>query len=137
VISFLGIFAYIAIPRMKSGLIDRYKSQTLAQKIVADLWLARNMAITDASRNTSGFAVQMEGSPPYRSYKVANLSTGQTVSSFSIDPKVSCSGGAQFKFGPLGNLLTGSGNQLVVSGGGKICTINVIGATGAVQCIEN
>jgi Tfp pilus assembly protein FimT len=137
VVLFLGIATYIAITRMKISVIDRYKSETLAQRIVSDLRLARNMAITDASRNTSGIAVQMEGSPPYQGYKIINLSDGQTVSQFTIDNKISCSGGTQFKFGPLGNLLTGSDNQLLVSSGGKTSTINIISATGAVECIEN
>lgn len=137
VVIFLGIMAYIAITRTKTSLIDRYKSETLARKIITDLRLARNLAITDASRNTSGFAVQMAGTPPYQGYNVVNLSNNQIISSFTIDNKISCTGGGLFKFGPLGNLLSGSSNQLIVSAGGKIATINIISATGSVECTEN
>jgi hypothetical protein len=133
----LGIFAFVTVPRMQVNLLDRYKNKTLAQKIVTDLRLTRNMAVTDAARNTAGFAVQMVGTPPYRSYNIVNLSDGQIVSSHTIDDTISCSAGASFKFGPLGNLLAGSDNRLIILAGGKTSTINITAATGSVQCTQN
>ena len=134
---FLGIFAYITVPRMQTSIIERYKNATTAQKIVTDLRLARNLAITEAASNSAGFALQMAGTSPYSGYTIVNLSNGHIVSTHTIDPKVSCSSGSLFKFGPLGNLLAGSGTQLVLSAAGKTSTINLIPATGAVQCVEN
>jgi Tfp pilus assembly protein FimT len=134
---FLGIFAYIAVPRMQTSLIERYKSETAAQKIVTDLRLVRNLAITEAASNTAGFALHMAGTSPYSGYTIVNLSNGRIVSTHTIDTKISCSGDSLFKFGPMGNLLDGSGTQLVFSAAGKTSTINLTPATGAAQCIEN
>jgi Tfp pilus assembly protein FimT len=134
---FLGILAFVAVPKMQVAILDRYQNKTLAQKIVTDLCLARNMAVTDAARNTSGFAVQMVGTSPYRNYNITNLATGEVISSHTIASTVSCTGGSLFKFGPLGNLLTGSGTQLLISAGGKTSTINIVAATGAVKHTSN
>ena len=137
VVLFLGILAFIAVPRMQTGILDRYKSETLAQKIVADLQLTRNLAITDAANNTEGFALQMIGTSPYRSYNIVNLATGQVVSTHTIHNNISCTSGSLFKFGPLGNLLAGSSTGLTVSAGGRTSAISIVAATGTVQCIEN
>ena len=134
---FLGIFAYITVPRLQTSIIERYKSETTAQKIVTDLRLTRTMAITEAASNSAGFALQMAGTSPYSGYTIVNLANGQTVSTHTITTKIFCSGGAIFKFGPMGNLLAGSGSQLVVWASGKTSTISLIPATGAVQCNEN
>jgi Tfp pilus assembly protein FimT len=134
---FLGIFAYVAVPRMQTSILDRYKSKSAAQKIVTDLRLARTMAITEAASNTAGFALQMAGTSPYSGYTIVNLASGQTVATHTIDAKIFCSGGTLFKFGPLGNLLVGSDTQLVVSAAGKTSTIGITAATGAAQCVEN
>lgn len=134
---FLGIFAYVAVPRLQTSIIERYKSKSAAQKIVTDLRLVRNLAITEAASNTAGFSLQMAGTSPYSGYTIVNLSNGQTVATHTIDAKISCSGGALFKFGPMGNLLSGSDTQLVVSSADKTSTIGIAAATGAVQCVEN
>ena len=134
---FLGIFAYVAVPRMQTSILDRYKSESAAQKIVTDLRLVRNLAITEAANNTAGFALQMAGTSPYSGYTIVNLANNQTVATHTIDAKISCSGGALFKFGPMGNLLAGSDTQLVVSAAGKTSSIGITAATGSVQCVEN
>jgi Tfp pilus assembly protein FimT len=134
---FLGIFAYVAVPRMQTSIIELYKGKSAAQKIVTDLRLVRNLAITEAAGNSAGFALQMAGASPYSGYTIVNLANGQTVAAHSIDAKVSCSGGSLFKFGPMGNLLAGSDTQLVVSAAGKNSTIGITAATGAVQCVGN
>lgn len=134
---FLGIFAYIAVPRMQTSIIERYKGKSAAQKIVTDLRLVRNLAITEAADNTAGFALQMAGTSPYSGYTIVNLSNGHTISTHTLDTKISCSGGILFKFGPMGNLLAGSDTQLVISAAEKSSTIGITAATGAVQCVEN
>ena len=79
----------------------------------------------------------MVGSAPYFAYEIVNLDTLATIDSHIIDSDVNCIGGDQFKFGPLGNLLSGSDTQLTVSAVGKTFTINIIPPTGMVKCTEN
>ena len=79
----------------------------------------------------------MTGSAPYSGYEIVNLDDSAIVDSATVDADVSCTGGSTFDFGPLGNLLIGSDNQLIVSGGGKSFTISVMSATGTVKCAEN
>jgi hypothetical protein len=79
----------------------------------------------------------MTGSAPYSGYQIQNLNTSTVVDSHTIDSNINCTGSSQFRFGPLGNLLTGSGNQLVVSASGKTFTITLTPATGTVKCTEN
>jgi Tfp pilus assembly protein FimT len=135
IIAMLGALAFIAIPRLRFSAIYRKQADTDARKIVTDLRRARQLAISDAATNTSGFALNRTGS----NFQIVNLSNGTTVpnSTFSTNPKVTCSGGTAFQFGPLGNLKAGSDYQLTVSAQGKNFTISITPATGMVQCIEN
>ena len=137
VVVFLGVIAAIAVPRLNFSNISGQKADTTAWKIVTDLRRTRNLAISNAANNTAGFALNMTGSAPYSGYEIQNLDTSATVDSLSIDSNINCTGSSQFKFGPLGNLLTGSGNQLIVSASGKTFTITLTAATGMVRCTEN
>jgi prepilin-type N-terminal cleavage/methylation domain-containing protein len=137
VISLLGIFAVIAVPRLNFALVSRQKVDYLARKIVTDLRRTRELAISNAANNSNGFALNMLGSAPYATYEIANLSDLAVVESHTIDSSLNCIGGAVFRFGPLGNLLTGSDTQLTVTAEGKSFTITIIPATGGVQCVEN
>ena len=134
VLLFLAAFAYIAVIRVPTALLDNYKSGTFAKKLITDMRLARSMAITDAAGNNTGFVVVMLGSQPYRNYEIRNDANDAVVSSFSIDPKISCTGGSNFHFGPLGNLVSGSGTQLNISAAGKTSTITIVAATGSIKC---
>jgi Tfp pilus assembly protein FimT len=137
VMIFLGVIATIAVPRLNYSTISGQKADTIAWKIVTDLRRTRSLAISNAAENTTGFALNMTGSSPYSGYEIQNLNTSAIVDSHSIDSNINCTGSSQFKFGPLGNLLTGSGNQLVVSASGKTFTITLTTATGTVKCTEN
>jgi len=79
----------------------------------------------------------MTGSSPYSGYQILNRDTSEVVDSYSIDSEISCTGGSSFKFGPLGNLLTGSDTQVTVSADGKTFVIIVTAATGMVKCTGN
>lgn len=137
VVIFLGIFVAIAVPRLNRAVLSKHKADTLAGKIVTDLRRTRRLAISDAANNTDGFKLGMTGSDPYSGYEIINLNTATTVDSHAIDSSISCTGDNEFKFGPLGNLLSGSGTQLSIAGGGKSFTMNIVPATGTVKCVEN
>jgi len=137
VVLFIGIVAAIAVPRLNFAVISKHKAEATARKIVTDLRRTRRMAISDAAGNDEGFELIMGGSEPYNDYEIENRDTGETVDSHTIDSGVSCTGGKNFRFGPLGNLNGGSDTQLALSAEGKTFTITIIPATGTVKCVEN
>jgi len=135
IVVILGVLACIAVPRLQFATVYRKQADTVARKIVTDLRRTRRLAISDAATNTNGFALNRTG----LTYQIVDLSDGTTIpnGTFSIDPKIFCSGGTSFQFGTLGNLKTGSDSQLTVSAQGKTFTISIIPATGMIQCTEN
>jgi len=135
IVVILGALAFIAVPRLQFATVYRKQADTIARKLVTDLRRTRRLAVSDAATNTDGFALNRAGS----TYEIVDLSDGQTIpnGTFSIDSKISCSGGTSFQFGPLGNLKTGSNSQLTVSAQGKTFTISITPATGIIQCTEN
>jgi Tfp pilus assembly protein FimT len=138
IVVFLGVFAYIAVPRFNLAVVSRYKAEGIAKKIATDLRLTRGLAISDAATNTKGFNLNMVGANPYGSYEIENDDTNVTVATHTIDSAVTVAGVNKFfKFQPLGNLQTGSDLQLTVSAEGKSFTITVISATGVVKYVEN
>lgn len=135
IVLFLGILAAIAVPRLNFPAITRKQVETVARKIVTDLRRTRSLAISDAAENTDGYALNMTGSP-YTGYKIVDLSDSSQVDSHTIDSDITCTGGASFQFGPLGNLLAESDAQLVVFAEEKTFTIKITSATGMVKCTE-
>jgi Tfp pilus assembly protein FimT len=135
VVMILGAIAFIAIPRINFTGLNRKQANAVAKKIATDLRRTRTLAISYAANNTKGYNLQMIGSSPYTSYNIVDANSSSTVQTLTIDSSVSCTGGSLFKFGPLGNLLSGSSATAIsVSSGGKTYTITVISATGIVQC---
>jgi len=136
---FLGILAAISVPKMTFFIISKQKAETFANQIVTDLRRTRRLAISDAATNTEGYEVNMTGVGPYTGYEIVNLKTSTTITNgtFSIDSDISCDGGDNFQFGPLGNLKTGSSTQLTVTAGGKTFTITITSATGMVKCVKS
>jgi len=137
VVLFVGIFAAIAVPRINIASLSKQKADTIARKIAIDLRRTRMLAVSNAAGNSSGFALKMVGSSPYNAYEIEDLSTSTVVDSHSFDSVISCSGGANFQFGPLGSLITGSDSSLTVTTAGRSFTITIISATGMVKCVEN
>jgi Tfp pilus assembly protein FimT len=135
IVLILGTLAFIAIPRMNFSTLYRKQADATARKIVTDMRRARLLAITNAVNNSDGFALQRSGS----TFEIKDLSDSSTVpnSTFTVDSSISCSGGTNFQFGPLGNLKAGSDSTLTVSSEGKRFTISIIAATGSIQCTEN
>ena len=140
VVIFVGILAAVALPRINFAIIRKQKADTSARKIVTDLRRIRRLAITDAANNTSGYQINMTGGPPFTGYEIVNLDPPSAVlETHTIDSDVSCTctGGTLFKFGPLGNLLAGSGTQIDTSAEGRSFTITLIASTGIIKCVEN
>jgi len=139
IVIFVGIFAAIAVPRFNFAVISGQKADTVARKIVTDLRRTRTLAISDAASNTKGYELKMVGSVPYNRYEIENIDTHATVDSHTMDSgiTISCTDGHRFRFGPLGNLKSGSGSELIVSAGGKSYTVTIIPATGTVKCVED
>ena len=135
---FLGILAAISVPRMTFFIISKQKAETFANQVVTDLRRTRRLAISDAATNTDGYELNMIGGGPYTGYEIVNLNTSTTITNgtFSIDSDISCDGGANFQFGPLGNRKPGSGTQLTVTGGEKTFTITIT-LIGMVKCVES
>jgi len=140
-VMFLGILAVITVPRLNFGIISKQKADTIARKIVTDLRRTRGLAISDAANNSKGYELKLVGSVPYSAYEIENIDTHETVGSFTTgDVTIDCSGGHKFRFGPLGELKSGSTTEMSVSAGGnppRRITITVIPATGMIKCVEN
>ncbi len=140
IVAIVAALTFIAVPRLGFTALRRKQAGTVAKKIVTDLRRTRRLAISDAANNTDGFALNMTGGSPYTGYEIVNLKPpSATVDSHTIDSDISCTGGATFQFGPLGNLKAESDTQLAVSPSGKTftITITIIEATGTVKCTED
>lgn len=135
--AFLGVFAIIAVPRLNFAVVSKHKADSYAKKIVTDLRLTRSLAISEAATNSKGYDLEMTGSDPYTGYEIINNDTKDVVASYTIDPKVNCTGDNKFGFGPLGNLTDTGHTQLTVSANGRSFTININPATGLIKCVEN
>ena len=134
VVIILGALTVIAVPRLPVGALHRGKVEVAAAKIVADLRLTRQLAISNAATNARGFTLNMIGRAPYGAYEIVNESTRETVVSRVIDPVATCQGTSTFEFGPLGSLEDYYDPQLRVSADGKTVVISVVRATGMVKC---
>ena len=137
IVMILGIFAFVAVPRLNYAIVKQHRAEAAARKIATDLRFTRNLAISEAATNNVGFELKMLGSGSYTGYEIINSDTLTKVSSHSIDSDVTCTGDGSFNFEPLGNLQAGANSQLTVSAEGKSYTITIIQATGAVKCAEN
>jgi len=134
IVVMLAVVAFIAIPRLQFSTLYRKQADTVARKIVTDLRRTRELAISNAATDPNGYAISRTG----LTYQIVD-GNGTPISNgtFSIDPNISCSGGTNFRFGPLGNLTVYDSNQLTVSSQGKIFTISITSATGMIKCTQN
>jgi Tfp pilus assembly protein FimT len=130
IVLIIGALTFIAVPRLNIGVLYRTQAHTVAKTIVTDLRRTRTLAITNAVNNPTGFTLSISGS----TYQIINDSNSATVDSQTIDSHITLGGGNLFRFGPLGNLRSGSSAQLTVSSEGKTYTITVIPGTGIVEC---
>lgn len=133
----VGILAAIAVPRMNMAVIDEQKSHTFARKLAADLRYARQLALTHAAQNNQGYGLYLTGGGSYTAYEIRDLDTNDVIHSYPIDESVLVTGGHEFRFGPLGNLLSGSDRQIQVTAGDREFNLAVQPATGAIVCTED
>lgn len=136
VLLFVAAFAAVAVPRINFSAVTKRKADTLARRITTDLRHTRILAVSNGAINSVGFGLYMLGGEPYSSYEIRNLDTSDVVSSHTITPGISCTGGSIFKFEPLGNLEGTSDTSLTVSAQGKTYNITIIAATGMIKCNE-
>jgi Tfp pilus assembly protein PilE len=136
IVSIVAALAVIAVPRLQFAAVYHKQAEATARKIVTDLRRTRRLAISNAATNTDGFKLKMSELAPYTEYHIENESTKQTVDSHTIDSAVTCTGGGEFLFRPLGNLSDASDTELIVSASGKTYTITVVRATGAIKCVQ-
>ena len=137
IVLIVGVLTAIAVPRIGFSTVFRCRAETAALKITTDLRRTRRLAISDAAGNSRGFQLKMNGISPYSSYEIVSLDSLSSVDFHIIDNGVSCTGDSDFRFGPLGNLLSSGDSQIVISSAEKSYTISVIPATGLVKCQEN
>jgi hypothetical protein len=93
------------------------------------------MAIRDAATNDKGYEVDLTST----SYTIVNTKTSATVAShtFTSGVTVAWTGSSKFYYEPLGDLKTGSGNQITLSSGGRTCTLTFVAATGEIKCTKS
>jgi len=107
VVAVLAILMSVAIPRIGWGTMSKVQAETAARKFSGHLKLARSLAITHASSNSSGYKVVLSGQ--FTSYSIINVATSEVVKGpIDIPEGVSCSGTSEFQFTPLGQLQGGS-----------------------------
>lgn len=113
-VAVLAILVSIAIPRIGWGTMGKIQAETAARQFSDHLKLARSLAITHASSNSSGYKVVLSG--PFTSYSVINVATSEVVKGpINIPEGVTCSGDDEFYFTPLGQLQGGSTLTLQVT----------------------
>jgi hypothetical protein len=81
----------------------------------------------------------MVGSQPYTSYRIINTKTSAIVDSFTIDTgvQVTSVNGYIYKFGPLGNVVSGGSARITVTAQNRTFTITFVSATGMVKCVKS
>jgi hypothetical protein len=130
----LAILACVAVPRLNLAAATGARADAIVQQIATGLRRARANAILEAARNPTGYALVMTGGTPYTGYQIVKLRDSTVVSASDIFEDVRCSGGQRFEFGPLGNLRSGSDTELRIAVDGRTYLLEIVPATGAVQC---
>ena len=131
VVAMLGILAAVTIPRLPHEVIGRKRCEVSAAKMAGHLRWTRQLAITNAAANPTGFRLEMTGDAPYEAYRIVNAETAEVVASESINEGVLCTGTNTIAFNPLGALIEGRA-QLEFSAEGKTVALSVVAATGTV-----
>jgi prepilin-type N-terminal cleavage/methylation domain-containing protein len=128
-VAVLAILVSIVIPRIGWGTMGKVQAETAARQFSDYLKLARSLAITHASSNSSGYKVVLSG--PFTSYSVISITTPEVVVKGPIDiPEgVTCSGASEFHFTPLGQLQDGGTLtlQFTASGDTTVVTVTAVG----------
>ena len=123
-VAVLAILVSIVIPRVGWETMGKVQAETAARQFSDYLKLARSLAITHASTNSSGYKVVISG--PFTSYSVINVATSEVVKGpIDIPEGVTCSGDSEFHFTPLGQLQDGGTLTLQFSKSGDTMVVSV------------
>jgi len=136
VVALIGIFAYIAVPKLNFAGLYKKRAEVFYKQVVTSLRRARSHAISNAGVNTMGYSFEIKSNGRDKYYLIRDLSDNSVLEEFDVPEGVSLSGDGVYRFGPLGNLAAGV-NPLVVNGNGKKFTITVVAATGMIKYTEN
>ncbi len=124
-VAVLAILVSIVIPRIGWGTMGKVQSETAAREFSNYLKLARSLAITHASSNSSGYEVVLSPSKPY-TYTLVNADTSDVVKGpIDIPEGVERSGDSTFQFTPLGNLTGGRELTVQFSKAGDTTVVSV------------
>ena len=130
----LAVLSSMVIPRVGWGLVGTLDSETAAKQFAGYLKMARSLAITHASTNSSGYKVVLSPSSPYTSYIIVNAGTSTNVKAeVAIPSGVTCTGDSEFQFTPLGNLIGASELSLQFSKEDDSTTVTVTPTGGRVN----
>lgn len=128
-VAILAILASIAIPRIGWEAMGKVQVETAAKQFSDYLKLARSLAITHASSNSSGYKVVLSPSQPY-TYSLINADTSDVVKGpIALPENVDRSGDRTYQFTPLGNLSVSNelSVQFTKSGDTTIVTVTPVG----------
>lgn len=127
VVLIISVMTFIAVPKLAYSVIFGGKAQAETQTVAGALRHTRNLALTDANNNNSGYSFQATST----GFQIVNLKTSAVVETYTFPQNVTCTSG-NFGFGPLGNGLQADGS-LTVSSGSKSYTITVKSLTGMIK----
>lgn len=134
IVMILAVMAGMVVPRIGWGLVGTLESEAAAKQFSGYLKMARLLAITHASTNSSGYKVVLSPSQPYTSYIIVNAGTSANIkTAVNIPSGIACTGDRVFQFTPLGNLNGASQLSVQFTKADDSTTITVTPAGGRVK----
>ncbi len=126
----LSIAMIISIPRISTSSIFTSHGRGLVERVVTDVRRTRMMAISSASENPKGYALYATST----GYEIRSLGTSidviNTANQYFEWPSYVTCHPASIQFGPLGNLLPTSDQQMNIRVENDSYVITVIPSTG-------
>lgn len=124
-VAVLAILVSVAIPRIGWETMGKVQAETAAKQFSDYLKLARSLAITHASSNSSGYKVILSPSQPY-TYSLINADTSDVVKGpIALPEGVDRSGDRTYQFTPLGNLSVSHELEVEFSKAGDTTVVSV------------
>jgi len=125
VVAVLAILVSIVIPRVGWDAMGKVQAETAARKFSDHLKLARSLAITHASSNSSGYKVVLSPSQPY-TYSLINADTSDVIKGpIALPEGVDRRGDRTYQFTPLGNLSVSRELEVEFSKAGDTTVVSV------------
>ena len=124
-VAVLAILVSIVIPRVGWDTMGKVQAETAARQFSDYLKLARSLAITHASSNSSGYKVVLSPSQPY-TYSLINADTSDVVKGpIALPEGVARSGDRTYQFTPLGNLSVSRELEVEFSKSDEVAVVTV------------